>query len=166
MSPPFPLTSPIIRITSSLNGVLSFGTAVYESSRFSYILLLFVFVYICILQLYPGESRMAVSKLTHATGNIFMEQSFNDCLYNLGSIVTLASSTASSNVFSFSSRPSLCAGLLVPTGRAAQLGSHQEPPPLLLLTGSLSVALPPSPKQGWEHASLKLSSHHASYQSS
>lgn len=84
-----------------------------------------------------------------------MEQSFNDCLYNLGSIVTLASNTALSNVFSFSSRASLCAGLPVPTGRAGQLGSHQDPPPLLLLTGSLSAQ-----KQGWEHASLKPSSHH------
>lgn len=92
-----------------------------------------------------------------------MEQSFNDCLYNLGSTVTLASSTALSNVSSFSSP---CAGLPMPRGRAAQLGSHQEPPLLLLLPESLLVALPPSPKQGWEHASLNLSSHHASYQSS
>lgn len=42
MSPPFPLTSPVIRITSPLTGVLTFGTAVYESSRFLYILLLFI----------------------------------------------------------------------------------------------------------------------------
>lgn len=109
---------------------------------------------------------MAATKLTHATGNIFMEQSFNDCLYSLGSTVTLASSTALSNVFSFSSRPSPRAGLPVPTGRAAPSGSHQQPPPLPLPARSLLVALPPSPRQGWEQALLKLLSHHTSCQSS
>lgn len=103
------------------------------------------------------KAHKAVSKLTHATGNRFMEQSFNDCLYNLGSIVTLASNTALSNVFSFSSRASLCAGLPVPTGRAAQLGSHQDPPPLLLLTGSLSV---PKSRDGSTHHSSHLPTTH------
>lgn len=39
--PPFSLTPPVIRITSSLTAALTFGTAVYKSSRLLYILLLF-----------------------------------------------------------------------------------------------------------------------------
>lgn len=84
--------------------------------------------------------------------------------YNLGSTVTLASNTALSNVLSFSSQPSPHSGLQVPVGRAAPRGSHWEPPPLL--TRSFSVSLPPRPKQGQEHALLKLSSYHTSYSSS
>lgn len=105
-SPPFPVTSPVIRITSSLVGVLSFRTAVMSdlgSRTFT-----FICTYLCLSRYAfydctQVKAHMAATKLTHATGNIFMEQSSNDCLYSLGSTVTLASSTALSNVFSFSS---------------------------------------------------------------
>lgn len=70
---------------------------------------------------------MAVSKLTHATANIFMEQSFNDCLCDLGSTETLASSTAPSSTFPtpFPAKPACRFGLPVPAGSSAQLGSHK-----------------------------------------
>lgn len=64
---------------------------------------------------------MAVSKLTHATANIFMEQSLNDCLCNLGSTRTLVSEAAPSSIF-----PTPFPANLVPAGSPAQLGSHQE----------------------------------------
>lgn len=71
---------------------------------------------------------MAVSKLTHATANIFMEQSFNDCLCNLGSTGTLVSNTAPSSTFPtpFPANPTFRLGLPMPAGSPAQLGSHQE----------------------------------------
>lgn len=61
---------------------------------------------------------MAVSKLTHASTNIFMEQSFNDCLCNLGSTGTLASPTAPSCTFPtpFPANPTCRLGLPVPAG--------------------------------------------------
>lgn len=91
---------------------------------------------------------MAVSKLTHATTNIFMEQSFNDCLCNLGSTGTLASNTAPSSTFPtpFPANPTCRLGLPVPADCPAQLGSHQEHP--------------------WEHPLLQPPSHHTTYQCS
>lgn len=67
-----------------------------------------------------------------------MEQSFNDCLYNLGSTVTPVSKAALSNAPSCSMLPSPVS----PSGSPAK------------------------PKAGMGHALLKLSSHHTSYQSS
>lgn len=148
-SPPFPLKSPAIRTTSSLIGVLTFGTAVYESSRFSYFTFVCTYLYLSAYAFYDCtwvKAHMAASKLTHAIGNIFMEPSFNACLCSLGSTVTLASRTALSNAFSVSSQPTLCA-----KGQRCLAGHPPGAP------RPLWVLLPPSPKQGWEQAALKLS---------
>lgn len=58
---------------------------------------------------------MAVSKLTHAKADTFMEQSFTDCLCNPGSTGTLASNTAPSSTF-----PTLLFQTTQPAGLASQ----------------------------------------------
>lgn len=79
-----------------------------------------------------------------------MKQSFNDCLYSLGSTVTLASSTA----FSFSSQPSLHAGLPVQGELPSWAG-----------TRNLHFAAADQVFLGGSATSLKLPCHHTSYQS-